>query len=163
VASNDSLIREIAVRQPGTVASLQILRDGRSMTIPVKLAERPPRGPRGRDSQREDDPSPQPSSQRGPSLGVSVRNMDREFGTRFKIPADVQGVIVSRVEPMSPAFDADIERGHVVLEINRQPVRTIEDFRRLTAGARAGDVLAFYLYKPEIEQRALHTVRIDER
>ena len=31
---------------------------------------------------------------------------------------------MSRVDPMSPAFDADIERGHVLLEINRQPVRT---------------------------------------
>jgi serine protease Do len=163
VASNDSLIREIASRQPGTVASLQILRDGRSMTIPVKLAERPPRGTRGRESERNEDPSPQPSSQRGPLLGVTVRDMDRDFARRFKIPADVQGVIVSRVEPMSPAFDADIERGHVLLEINRQSVRTIEDFRRLTADAGPGDVLAFYLYKPEIEQRALHTVRIDER
>jgi S1-C subfamily serine protease len=39
-------------------------------------------------------------------------------------------VIVSRVEPMSPAFDADIERGHVLLEINRQPV---QHDRRLSA------------------------------
>jgi S1-C subfamily serine protease len=64
---------------------------------------------------------------------------------------------------MSPAFDAEIERGHVVLEINRQPVRTIDDFRRLTSSARPGDVLAIYLYIPEVQQRRLSTVRIEDR
>ena len=64
----------------------------------------------------------------------------------------MQGVVVSRVEPMSPAFDADIERGHVLLEINRQPVRSIDDYRRLTANARAGDILTLYVYKPESDR-----------
>jgi S1-C subfamily serine protease len=68
---------------------------------------------------------------------------------------------VSRVDAMSPAFDADIERGHVLLEINRQPVRSIEDYRRLTARARSGEVLALYLYKPEITRRELHTVKVE--
>jgi hypothetical protein len=42
-------------------------------------------------------------------------------------------------------------------------VRSIEDFRRLTAGARSGDVFTLYLYKPELDggQRALHTVKVD--
>ena len=50
---------------------------------------------------------------------------------------------------MSPAFDAEIERGAVVLEINRRPVTSAADYNRLTAGARTGDVLAFYLYVPD--------------
>jgi serine protease Do len=165
VPNNDSLIREIAARQPGSVATLSIVRDGRSMSIPIKLAERPLRGdrPGSRDDDREDDLRPQPSSGRGPALGISVRELDNEFVQRFRLPDDVEGVVVSRVEPMSPGFDADIERGHVVLEVNRRPVRSIEEFRRLTNVARPGDVLAFYLYVPEIQQRALRTVRLDER
>jgi serine protease Do len=165
VANNDSLIREIAARQPGSVATLSIVRDGRSMSIPIKLAERPLRGdrPGSGDAVREDDLRPQPSSGRGPALGISVRELDHEFVQRFRLPDDVEGVVVSRVEPMSPGFDADIERGHVVLEVNRRPVRSIEEFRRLTNVARPGDVLAFYLYVPEIQQRALRTVRLDER
>ena len=59
---------------------------------------------------------------------------------------------------MSPAFDADIERGHVLLEINRHPVRSVDDYRRLTANAKTGDILALYIYKPEIarQRRAAH-------
>ena len=157
VSGNDQLIQLIASRSPGTVASLQIVRDNHPVNIPVKLTERPQRErpPAG------DDQSPQPSSQRGPALGLSVRDLDRDFAERFKLPEGMQGVIISRVEPMSPAFDAEIERGHVLLEINRHPVRSIEDYRRLTANAKTGDILALYIYKPESDSRALHTVKIE--
>jgi serine protease Do len=128
----------------------------------VKLSERPARE-RRLSADDSDEPRPQPSSQRDPGIGISVRELDREFAVRFRLHEDLEGVVVTRVEPMSPAFDADIERGYVVLEINRHPVRSTDDYRRLTAGARAGDVLAFYLYVPELQQRALRTVRIDDR
>lgn len=161
VQDNDELIQLIAARQPGTIATLQVVRDGRAMNVQVKLSERPQRDRRVLGG---DDPGPpQPSSQRGPLLGLSVREIDPAFAERFKLPSGTQGVIVSRVEPMSPAFDADIERGHVLLEINRRPVHTLDDYQRLTAGARPGDVLTLYVYKPELEQRSLQTLKIDER
>jgi len=158
VSGNDQLIQLIASRQPGTVASLQVVRDNHPVNIPVKLAERPQREKR---PANDDDPAPQPSSQRGSAIGLSVRDVDRAFAERFKLPEGMQGVVISRVEPMSPAFDADVERGHVLLEINRRPVHSVEDYRRLTANAKPGDILALYIYKPESDSRALHTVKIE--
>jgi serine protease Do len=157
IAGNDALIGLIAARQPGSTASLQILRDGRAMNVPVKLAERPLRDRRPVSNA----PPPLPSSQRGLLLGMSVRDVDEESAARFRLPDGTRGVVISRVEPMSPAFDAEVERGHVLLEINRQPVRSIDDFRRLTAGARAGDVFTLYVYRPELDQRTLQTVRLE--
>ena len=157
IESNDALIQLIAARQPGSSAALQVLRDGRTLNLTVKLAERPQRD--------RPDPGlepPQPSSQQGPLLGLSVREMDGQFASRYRLPDGTRGVIVSRVEPMSPAFDADIERGHVLLEINRQRIQSIDDYRRLTDGARPGDILTLYLYKPELNQRALETVKVDD-
>jgi serine protease Do len=158
IGSNDALIQLIAARQPGSSVTVQVLRDGRPLNFTVKLAERP---------QRERvDPGveqPLPSSRPGPLLGLSVRDLDAQFAARYRLPQGTRGVVVSRVEPMSPAFDADIERGHVLLEINRQRIESIEDYRRLTDGARPGDILTMYLYKPELNQRALETVKIDER
>jgi serine protease Do len=159
VAGDDQLIQVIASRQPGTTATLQVVRDNRSVNVPIKLAERPQRERKSSDG--DQDERPQPSSQRGPGLGLSVREIDRDFAARFKLPDGTQGLVVSRVEPMSPAFDADIERGYVLLEINRHAVHSVEEFRRLTESAHAGDVLTLYLYEPEIEQRAVHTVRIE--
>ena len=158
VAGNDQLIQLIAGRTPGTTAMLQVVRDGRTLNVPVKLAERPPRERRPAEMPRGE--RPEPSSQLQLPLGMSVRDIDEEFAERVNLPAGIEGVVISRVEPMSPAFDADVERGHVVLEINRQPVRSIEDYRRLTARARPGDVLTLYLFKPE-SGRALHTLKIE--
>jgi serine protease Do len=157
VSGSDELIQTIAGRQPGTLATLQVIRDGRSLNVPVKLAEKQPRNRRA----VLDDGQPQPSSQRGPALGLAVREMDDEFMERRQIPSNVDGVVVSRVEPMSPAFDAEIQTGHVLLEINRHPVRSYEDYRRLTANIRRGDVLALYLYKPDPPRRELHTLKVD--
>jgi serine protease Do len=158
VAGNDQLIELIAGRTPGSTATLQVLRDNRSLNVPVKLAERPLRDA---DPREDRDERPQPSSQRGPALGLSVREIDRDFAGRYQLPDGLQGVIVARVEPMSPAFDAEIERNFVLLEINRRPVRSIDEYRRLTAGAGPGDILTLYIYNPEVPSRTLHTVKID--
>jgi serine protease Do len=158
VSGNDELIELIAGRAPGSTATLQVLRDNRSMNVAVKLAERPLRDADPRDDRDE---RPQPSSQRGPALGLSVREIDRDFAERYRLPEGLQGVIVARVEPMSPAFDADIERNFVLMEINRRPVRSIDEYRRLTADAGPGDILTLYIYNPEVPSRTLHTVKID--
>ena len=158
IADHNELIDLIAARRPGMIASLRVLRDGRALTMPVKLAERP------RHDRLLPEPGPevpQPSSQRGPALGLVVRELDRESAERLKLPDGMQGVLVWRVEPMSPAADVDVERGHVLLEVNRQPVRSFDDYRRLTARARSGDVLTLYFYRPDIEQHVLQTVRIE--
>ena len=62
---------------------------------------------------------------------------------------------------MSPAFDADVERGQILLEINRRPVRSMDDYRNMTATLHAGDVTTFYVYEPDSQQRVLHTLRIE--
>ncbi|MGH9254531.1 MAG: trypsin-like peptidase domain-containing protein [Vicinamibacterales bacterium] len=159
VDSNDALIQMIAARAPGSVTTVQLLRDGRSMTVTLKLAERPQRDRRGPDQA----PQPVPSIYRGSPIGISVRDLDDESAARFNLPGRLRGVIVSRVEPMSPAFDANIERGHVVLEVNRQPVAGVDAYHRVTARARPGDILTMYVYKPELNQRTLETVKLDER
>jgi serine protease Do len=158
IESDDALIETIATRSPGSAATVRLLRDGRSMTIRLKLAERPQRNRRNRDGGER----PQPTSRRGPPLGLSVRQLDTSSTQRFGLADGTRGVVVSRVEPLSAAFDADIRRGHVLLEIDRQSVSSLDDYRRLTDGARPGDVLTMYVYKPEIGQRALETLAIDE-
>jgi serine protease Do len=156
VTGNDDLVQLIAAATPGSTHRLQVVRDQRAITLPVKLAERP-----RSDGIRPAGEGPPAERRPGPPLGLTVRDLDRETALRVRLPDDIEGVIVSRVEPLSPAFDATIERGHVLLEINRQPVRSVRDYRRILDAARPGDVLAFQIYKPEILQRELHTISLE--
>ena len=64
---------------------------------------------------------------------------------------------------MSSSFDADVQRGSVLLEINRQPVDSVGEFRRMARAARPGDILTLYVYAPEVDQRQLKTIRVEDR
>lgn len=164
VATNDVLIREISAREPGSTARLDVLRDGRSRQMLVKLAERVPvrttisrAGPTARESQLTE-------LSLGPAdIGLTVIEIDAGNAHRFDVPAGMTGLLVQRVEPMSAAHDALIERGQIILEINRQPVDSVADFRRVMTHVRPGDSLAVFIYIPDIDQKNIRTVRMDPR
>jgi len=162
VWTNDELIRDISGRQPGTIARLELLRDGRHQATTVKLTERKiERGDTSSDSSLSDrSASPQPASDESP-LGLTVRDLDPALARRLEIPTAVQGVVVARVEPARASFVPSIRRGFIIMEINREPVRSVADFQRLVATARSGEALAFYGYDPALGQRAFVTATVD--
>ena len=72
-------------------------------------------------------------------------------------------MLVTRVEPISSSADSEIERGTVIMEINRQPVESAADYRRIARAARPGDILTLWVYPPDLIQRQLKTIRVDDR
>jgi serine protease Do len=158
VKTNDGLIREIAQRNPGSVARLEFLRDGRSREVSVKLAERPARNP------EVTLPTERSGQRIGPGeLGLALVEIDGTNVHRFDVPPDTRGLLVQSVEPLSAAYEAGIERGQVILEVNRQPIETVVGFRRVVAAAPAGSILAVYLYDPDREERSIRTIRTESR
>lgn len=165
IGNEDQLIREIAARAPGSTARLRTMRDGREQSVTVKLAERPPResaetsdtrpGGSRPPSRTKGDPDPLP-------LGLTVRDLDRQTLERLELPKQTRGVLIARVEPMSSSYDNGIERGTVLLEINRQRVETVADYHRIARAARPGDILTLWIYSPDLVQRQLKTIRVDE-
>jgi serine protease Do len=159
VLKTEQLIRDIASRNPGTRVSLQVVRNGRAQPVVVQLAERP---------RREDDAGDQPEEPQSANgaqpyrgIGLSVQDLTRQMSSRWKLPASLSGVIVTGVAPLSPADDAELQHGDVIIEINRTPIRTASEYRQLTATVRPGDVLTFCLYGPRTGQRTLRTLRVD--
>ena len=92
-----------------------------------------------------------------------MRDFDRQTIDRLALPRVTKGVLITRVEPLSSAFDGGITRGAILLEINRQPVDSVADYRRIARAARQGDVLTLYVYSPDIDQRQIKTVRVEDR
>ncbi|PYQ70963.1 MAG: peptidase [Acidobacteria bacterium] len=161
IATDDQLIREVSARAPGSAAHLRFVRDGREQSITVKLAERP-----ARESGDKAEQTAPPSERRTDSdgtLGLVVRDLDRQTADRLELPKATKGVLITRVEPMSSSFDGGIERGTVLLEINRQAIESVADYRRAARAARPGDILTLYIYSPDLEQRQLKTIRVEDR
>ena len=163
VINNEEVIRDISARQPGSVVRLEIVRDGLTQSAQVKLAERPlrDRSPDGLEdlgTTRPRPPLPEPSET---PLGLMVRELDRSVVGRLQIPAAVNGVMISRVDPTGPGFQALLRRGFVIMEINKRPVASVAEYQRIIAAARPGDILVFYVYDPALTQRSLVTVTVE--
>jgi serine protease Do len=167
VRDNDDLIRRISARAPGSTARLDIVRDGRTSAVTVRLTERPWEGA------VEDAPKPAAGGQDRPAparpgvatpsviLGIKVRDIDRAVARRLDLPSGLQGVLVTAVDPLSAAAESGFAQGDVILEVNRRPVRTMRDYLSATAAARPGAVLLFFCYVPDLDQRVLRTVRVE--
>jgi serine protease Do len=160
VRNDEQLIREISSRKPGSAARITVARDGREQSFTLKLAERPIRA-----APRTERPVPPASGRPGdePILGLTVRDLDATAFNRFDLPRQTRGVLITRVDPLSASYDAEVQRDTVLLEINRRPVTSSADFQRLAGAARPGEVVALFVYQPQTDQRKLLTVRVEER
>ena len=131
VPDRGTLISMVTQTDPGTVVTLNILRNGKPMTIKVTLGERPSNA--GQAPGQGQAPS-------GSALeGISVQNLTPGLRDQLGIPSTVTGVVVSNVDQNSPAAEY-LQQGDVIESINRQPVHNVNDFNRLAAAAK-GQVL----------------------
>src|SRR5262249_4245503 len=117
VGNDDDLIRQISGKAPGTSAPVRLLRDGREVIVTVKLSERPRRDTANASAQPTRNQPIRDSDDEAP-LGLTVRDLDAAAFNRLELPRQTRGVLITRVEPLSPSFDADVQRGTVLLQIN---------------------------------------------
>ncbi|MEO8260632.1 MAG: trypsin-like peptidase domain-containing protein [Acidobacteriota bacterium] len=159
ISTDDQLIREIAARAPGTAARVRFVRGGRPQTVTLKLETRPARAA---DDAAVLPPAP-PERRSGlePPLGLNVRDLDRQTISRLRLDRETKGVLISRVEPMSASFDGGLERDSLLLEINRERVEGVADFKRIAGALKPGSVVVLFIYAPALEQHQLKTVRVD--
>ena len=154
-------LRLVARSEPGRAARLDFLRDGRRQTVTVRLAERPARvAPDGLPTVRE----PVRTRDLGPAeLGMTVIEITSANARRYDVPDGVLGLLVQRVEPVSAAAEAGIERGQVLLHVNRQPVATVVALRLAVGLARPGDPVAVLVYDPDLDQRLIRILHAEPR
>ncbi len=158
VRSSDGVIRAVSARTPGSTVRLSLVRDGSAAALDVVLTERPPAGavPSRGAAERG-------TGQAGNSAwpaGLRLSPLDARVRRRLRVPETVDGVLVTSVDPLGPADEAEIERDDVVLEINRHPVRNVADADGVIGAARPGTVLTFYMLEPG-GYRTFRVVRLD--
>jgi len=126
------LTAQITNLSPGATASLDILRDGQAMTIKVPLGERPASLGAQAGGGRV---------QEGALRGLAVQNLTSSIRDQLGIPPNVNGVVITQVDPNSPAALFGLQEGDVIESINRQPVRNVADFNKLAAQAKGQTLL----------------------
>jgi len=132
IESAGALTRKVALKAPGSVSSLTVLRGDEKLTVPVKLGTRPADegvAGSGRGGAQE---------RRREKWGLSLRDVPPALAQREGLPAGVQ---VTAVEPGGPADRAGLQAGMVIVEAGGQPVRSAAQLDKVLRGAKAGEVL----------------------
>jgi serine protease Do len=117
----NALRNRVADSDPGSNASVVVVRDGSEKTINVKLDEAAvSREARERSEGGSDDKA---------ALGVAVAPLSPELASRAGLGKDAHGILVRDVDPNGRAADAGIQAGDIILEVNRQPVQSVDELR----------------------------------
>ena len=124
--------------EPGSPATVKLLRDGAQKNFTVTLAQLP--------GQAGDNSSVQNNSEADNSTtdaldGVTVDNLDRDARQELRIPDSVQGAIVTDVDSGSNSAEAGLQKGDVIMEIDRYAVKDADDAINRCKQAKGSQIL----------------------
>jgi serine protease Do len=138
VSQSNQIQNEIALKNPGDVVTLKILRNRREREIKVKLGQRET----GRETAqtREDE-------EEFPTVGLKVQTLNNSILSRLDHDYydNDEGVIVTDVERYSVAFDAGIGPGDLIYQIEDTPIGSTSDYTKAMRGFDKGQVVIFYV------------------
>jgi serine protease Do len=139
VDSSSRLRLIVSGTKPGTAIPIELLRSGKPMTITATLETLPEEalavvGSGSRAIPRPGAPKPQENVSELVT-GVTVQNLSKALRERHDVPENVNGVIVTKVDPNSRAAAMGVEEGDVISHVNRKPVANAAEARALAKGS----------------------------
>ncbi|MBV8844232.1 MAG: PDZ domain-containing protein, partial [Bryobacterales bacterium] len=128
VEDSRALQLKIGGLSPGTTVKLTVWRNGNTRDVSVPLGEMP------ENTSAKNAPS---ENQNSPTRGISATPLTPDIANQLNLPANTTGMVVTGVDPASPASDAGLRRGDVIQEVNRQKITSAGQFNQ--AMQSAGD------------------------
>jgi serine protease Do len=116
---------------PSSQINIRVLHNGQTNEMALTLAETPVKEKETASAPARQKPAPPEPPQ--PHLGIAVTELTPELAEHLKLPKDTKGVVVADVEEGSAASEAGLQIGDVIQQVNRKPVKTMEDFQKLVS------------------------------
>ncbi|MFM9979150.1 MAG: Do family serine endopeptidase [Sphingomonadaceae bacterium] len=171
VSPDDTLSFIVANLPVGSRVPIELIRNGRRMSVTATLAERPTdevlaRSLGGDDETQGMIPENAQSTQQATrdALGLAVQPLTPQIARQVGVPAETRGVVVGAVDPSSDAGQKGLQRGDVILSINQRPVATVADVTGVVAAAKTAGRNNVLLYVQRGANPAIYrAVRLNEK
>jgi serine protease Do len=129
----NELPRMVADTAPGSKATLKVLREGKEKTLNLTIVELT--------DERQAQAKEEGAAEKTP-LGLEVQNLTPALAQQFRL-RDNKGVVVVQVESGSPAADANIRPGDLILEVNGAVIATVKEYREAVAKVKKDSIARF--------------------
>jgi serine protease Do len=150
VSDASQLQIEVGQKEPGSSIKLGVLRDGKTIDVPVRLEEMGSRDHEGKEVGS--------NSNGKPRWGLGLTDMTPELREQLQASSDVHGAVVEQVQPGGAADNAGLERGDVIVEVNRHSVQNAADVQQaLSAVPKGQDALVLVWSNGGNTFRVLHS------
>lgn len=161
VDSMRELPRIVAETDIGKSVPVEVWRDERQQTVAIKIGELEEEvpvlastGPRGN--------AVEPEEAAIDDLGVSVTSITDEMRQQFNLPNELQGVVITAVEPNSAAAEKSLRPGDVIVEVSQEEVKTPGQIAEKIREARDADRSSVLLKINRNGDRRFVAVRINK-
>ena len=147
----DGRALQVAVSEtaPGSAIDLGILRDGKPETIHITVGEF--------QKQKVEEASNDGAGDQRGRLGLTVADLSPDVRQQLNVPEEVHGAAIQDVRPGSPADDAGLAPGNVILEVNRHAVESADSFAsQLHSVPQDKDILLLVWANGGASYRVLH-------
>jgi serine protease Do len=125
-----ALQRLVTKTTVGSKVPIKVMRDGHEKDLTVTIGEQPGDIKIAKAESDEKEYA---------FAGVAVQDLDRETAKELGMKGKTQGVVVTSVEPDSGADKAGLLPGDVIREINRQPVKSVKEFEKVSSAVKKGE------------------------
>ncbi|MGA2847520.1 MAG: Do family serine endopeptidase [Terracidiphilus sp.] len=145
---------QVAVSEmaPGTKLTLVVIRNGKSETLNLTVGQFHGNS----EVAGNEGPGDSDGTKTG-KLGLAVGNLTADARQQINAPDQVHGVVVQSVRPASPAEDAGIQPGDVIMEVNRKPAESASQFASEVHNNQGGkDLLLLIWSKGNASYRTVH-------
>ena len=123
-----ALQRMVTRTAVGTKATVKVLRDGHEKELTLKIAEQPDTIKTAKADTTADESVA--------LAGIEVQAIDKKSARELGLSEKVRGVIVTNIDPDSPASDSGLREGDVIQEINRHEIKSVKDFEKIATGLK---------------------------
>ena len=133
-------LRNVVARtKVGKSKDIIVLRDGKETTLNIELGERPSDQMLAKGGSAG---SPPPAEAPDNVLaGISVEALTASKRSSLKLPEEVTGVLVSKVESGSEAEAAGVQEGDLIQEVSRKVITSVDDYQQISSSIAKGELV----------------------
>lgn len=153
ITSSRDFIDYVSATKPGSVVTLRIIRNRQLVEARVTLKER--RRGRGANTLTPPSAGEVAPTERLAWLGIEASDIADISRTRYGIPKDRRGALITAITPISSLNDQSVRAGCVITEVNGRGVNNVLELDDALSALPSGSYVRFYMYPPDPRGRKM--------